>query len=346
MKKKVLSLLLIGILFIVLTGCGDTNEKKSKSSGEDNVLSSKVKAGDYVDYKVEKDISYVAPQDKTGYTKDQTFETTGEEKWRVMNVNSDGTIDLIMDGYGLSIIDQGLHFKGKLGVENFESELNNVINIYLNKDYATKARSLNRADIETMLDLEATKKQLLKIYDSDSILYKRDENIDISGTREEALENMSKTYYSYLTGYTYGDVITIDGESIQYNLKFPLEKGFYDCITNEEYRDLLEGTFSVWLGDKPSTSINYNWNYQSYYIDYKSYILSFETDDNGIKWYEMKSSDWFYRLNLSETGENTFTKGSGIEGTHEGNIKPIVTLKSGLKISGGKGTEDSPYTIK
>ena len=104
MKKKILGIGIVAILvsmLVLLTGCGNeenSNGGNGSSKISKNSLASQVKIGDYVDYKIESGKSYTSPKDKTGYDKDQTFETTGEEKWRVLNVNEDGTIDLILDG--------------------------------------------------------------------------------------------------------------------------------------------------------------------------------------------------------------------------------------------------------
>ena len=100
MKKKILSLGVVAILIamlVLLTGCGNGengNGGNGSSKTSKNSLASQVKIGDYVDYKVESGKSYTSSKDKTGYDKDQTFETTGEEKWRVLNINEDGTLQM------------------------------------------------------------------------------------------------------------------------------------------------------------------------------------------------------------------------------------------------------------
>ena len=44
-----------------------------------------------------------------------------------------------------------------------------------------------------------------------------------------------------------------------------------------------------------------------------------------------------YNLNFSGTA------GLGPGGTHD--IRPVFTLKSGLKVTGGSGTSEDPYTL-
>ena len=82
MKKKILSILFIGVLLISLTGCGSETAKDGTTNNKPvkNSLVSKAKVGDYVNYQAEKGKSYTATKDKTGYDKDQTFEVTGGRK--------------------------------------------------------------------------------------------------------------------------------------------------------------------------------------------------------------------------------------------------------------------------
>ena len=67
MKKRLLSILFIGLIVIGLTGCGsatDSNGEQSNSSNSKNSLASLVKIGDYVDYQVEIGKTYTASKEQ------------------------------------------------------------------------------------------------------------------------------------------------------------------------------------------------------------------------------------------------------------------------------------------
>ncbi len=338
MKKKILGIGIVTILvsmLVLLTGCG--NEENSNGGNESskiskNSLASQVKIGDYVDYKIESGKSYTSPKDKTGYDKDQTFETTGEEKWRVLNVSEDGTIDLILDGSIKTIIDKAFYIKGKIGTENFESELSNITNIYLNNTYATSSRSITRSDLENMMDLDATVKSLLKHYDTD--LYTHSD-INTNGTREEVFESMNKSYYDY-----YGNTISVDGKNITLNRRFQLETGasLRDCITDEGYKSILEGTPFVWLSENAEMGLFQNdfWTGVEYQLSTFSYNSSFYTLKNANP----------YTIKLNKISDNTYEKNDETEYSVNANIKPIITLKSNIESNGGNGTSDNPFTLK
>lgn len=343
MKKKLLSVLLIGVLLISLTGCGSetakdgTNNNKSTTNG----LASKVKVGDYVNYQAEKGKTYTATKDKTGYDKDQTFEVTGEEKWRVMNINKDGTIDLILDGYAKTIIDSGLRFKGQIGVDNYKNELNNIAQIYANSNYATSSRIISKKDLENMLDIDATVKYFLKTYDAESSLYTRDENIDTSGSKEDVLNSISKTYYSSMTGHTYGDKIKLDNQEVTFNRSYIMNNGLNECITDENYKSLINNSWAVWLYGDVETLIAHDLNWNSDYIDYDLPRFSYDSKLNTYKYI----SENIYKLYLKGS-DGAYTKGESFEYSVDGNIKPIVTLKANIELSSGDGSESSPWILK
>ncbi len=340
MKKKILFILLLGVVVVGLVGCAKTENNSETKKVSKNSLAAVAKVGDYVDYKVESDKSYVSPADKSGYTKDQTFETTGEEKWRVMTVNKDGTVDLLLDGYAMTNIDKAFYLNGKLGIKNYDSELKNIADIYLNSKYAKSSRILSRDDVEGMLDLDETVKYFLKTYDSESSLYTRDENIDTSGSRKDVFESINKTYYSYIDKFSYGKTITFNNEKITFNARFHINH-LKDCITNDDYKDLLDETWNVWLTGDAEALMGHHFNWNLDYVTYSLPKLTYSSETNS---YKLETSS-LYTLYL-KGNEDSYTMSEEDEDSAIGNIKPIVTLKSNVKLDGGNGSSEDPYILK
>lgn len=120
-----------------------------------------VKIGDYVNYKPDDkadDIYY----DKFGVTySGYANENIGQDdtlKWRVLNINTDGTVDLISDKPTSSLV----CFKGARGYNNGVYLLNDYCKtMYSNSSLGAEARSLNIEDIQDkmkVVDEETGKK--------------------------------------------------------------------------------------------------------------------------------------------------------------------------------------------
>ena len=69
--------------------------------------------GDYIDYIPDIAKTYPITTDKSGYTSDQNIEQE-QLKWRVMNVNSDGSVDLISE----TPTTASIYLQGALGYNN------------------------------------------------------------------------------------------------------------------------------------------------------------------------------------------------------------------------------------
>ena len=138
MKKKILNVLLMGILVIGLTGCGKTESEKVNDKGNESkeLLSSKVKVGDYVSYNAGNDNSYTSSKDKTGFEQDQTFKTTGKEVWRVLSID-DGIVTLVTENPIKTSTNNNYKFNGGKAYLNIVDELNAISNIYSKGEYAT-----------------------------------------------------------------------------------------------------------------------------------------------------------------------------------------------------------------
>lgn len=324
MKRKILSVLLIGLMVIGLTGCGNGENDNSSNGSSGNSVSQKVKVGDYVDYKVEAGKTYTAKAEKTGYTKDQEFETTGEEKWRVLSINDDGTIDLVIDGYIGTKYEKGLYLKDRTGYENSIDILNEISSLYGSGENSQGARSLCAEDINKFIDLD----ELVKYYQN-----KFEVDIDTSGSREQTFENVYKVVNKF-----YGQEKRFGDETFTIDATFDWSSamnsfGLETVVKDETYLSLLKSNSEeIWLANK--------------YIDYSENPMMGWTRADltvGSYYYNTSSS---YRC-TSLCGISAATNGDNAQkagySEHDFYIRPVVTIKADAKITSGKGTEDEPW---
>lgn len=137
-------------------------------------ISSYVKVGDYVDYHPDE---VTIPYDKfgetyTGYANAEDIGQDNDLQWRVLNINSNGTIDLISD----SPTSKTVYFKGARGYNNGVAILNDYCKtMYSNDSKGAVARSLNIEDIQDKMKVvdEATGKKAYESYTTENgIAYK------------------------------------------------------------------------------------------------------------------------------------------------------------------------------
>ena len=82
--------------------------------------------------------SYTTDTSKTGYTSTQTINPSELDMWRVIKVNSDGTIEVVSE----NISSTAVYFKGQTGYKNLVGYLNELANQYQNTKYTIKARHM------------------------------------------------------------------------------------------------------------------------------------------------------------------------------------------------------------
>lgn len=151
MKKKILAIEIIAMLFtmlIVLTGCGN---KENNSQGQDNTKISKnnsasqIKVGDYVNYVPDNSEDYEVLEKYSGHNYDQIMKQDNSLKWRVLTI-SNGEVELISD----KSVNE-LKLSGSLGYNNGVFLLNDVAKkLYSNSKLKVSARSINIEDIENL----------------------------------------------------------------------------------------------------------------------------------------------------------------------------------------------------
>ena len=80
--------------------------------------------------------SYTTDTSKTGYTRSQTINPSELNLWRVLKINSDGTIEMISE-YASS---KSVYFGGKVVYQNFVGYLNELASKYENSKYTNGSR--------------------------------------------------------------------------------------------------------------------------------------------------------------------------------------------------------------
>ncbi len=80
--------------------------------------------------------SYTISKELTGYTEDQTITPNELTLWRVLQINQDGTIEIISE-YTSS---NEIYFKGEVGYRNCIGVLNDIASTYTNSKYTIGSR--------------------------------------------------------------------------------------------------------------------------------------------------------------------------------------------------------------
>lgn len=331
MKKKILSLGVIAILLIMLiclTGCGEVKDGQGTNKTSKNSLVSVAKVGDYVDYKTQAGSKYTATKENTGSQKEQIFETTGEEKWRVLSINDDGTVDLISEEGMSTKFEKEFELKGETGFLNGIQELNNIANLYANGEYAISGRSMEMYDIIDLIGIDNIANIIEKRYEKDLSSY----------VENEKLEEICK-----LKNKNYGKTCTINGITHTINDGLDMKSspgnkyGIEDACTDQTIQNLLEVQYnenqqgnvrcSIWLADELYDCGGYN-GAEDYFIC-------------SLGYYSM--SDYSSHMGsypLCDIGKNG---GYSVSGKF---VRPVVTLEKDLKVDGGDGTKENPFILK
>lgn len=333
MKRKILLIGIISILsvmLIVLTGCNNENgTDKTGKNATKNSLSSIVKVGDYVSYKAEEGKTYIVKAEDTGYNKDQEFKVTGNESWRVLSINDDGSINLISaNGIGTST-GEDFYLKGKAGYDNIDKEVDNIIKIYVTGDLVESARSMNIEDYKTLVNFNTNK----------SLLEDKGK-VDLSNckTNDEVWEELNKAHdRNYNKKFTIGGTEVTNTQGFIWHLETIGDVRFEQLINNDMNADILNVDSGIYLSDK-ATRIEESQGGTRAYYGIRNYFYQ-KGWQAGASSYEL---DELYRIVDNGTDnikEEDLVKKSAIK------FRPVITIKADAKSSGGAGTISNPYTL-
>ncbi len=109
-----------------------------------------IKIGDYVNYTYDTvSAGYNLPATQSGYSSNQTIAQTTGLKWRILNIQPNGTVDLISE----TVPNAAVYFQGALGYNNGVYLINDICKaLYSNSSLGLTARSIDLKDIESQMN--------------------------------------------------------------------------------------------------------------------------------------------------------------------------------------------------
>ena len=326
-----------------ITG-GDGSEENPYTLGGDLVTEG-LKIGDYVDYKCTDGVDltsetegktvYTSKQSINGYS-DQKFKLSDykDMKWQILE--ADKNIRLISSDI---IIPSGASYyflQGQNGYANGESELNKICNIFGYGKYSKSAKSVNIEDINNItgyVDNNYNLGENLAAQTNNNVTYTNQAGkIYCQGTKYPTTSN--STDHSSFVYYTGTEWKTLQiGESV---------------TMKHDYYDYYPQTLSTAYGN--GANINGKVDEESV----ASYKLLFENTLSKNYWLgsryiitDIGAVGLGMRLIVAGRiyGNDLYSSNGWYSAKSGHGIRAVVTLKSGITITGGYGSKDDPYTI-
>lgn len=217
-----LAILICAIFYIKIT-VNNMNNDTNKQIKSNNISSNveNLKVGDFVNYIPQKTLnSYTFLGEYTGELWNNTTVYQENLQWRILNINENGTVDLISSTPTESVIT----FRGALGYNNGVYLLNDFCNkIYGNSTIGATARSLNIEDIQDKMDLA--------IWDYHNYIYESStKNVKYGETY--TLTNKSQIYYPYQWKLDKGENKKVDNMVVNGTMS---ESEQYELTTEDDY---------------------------------------------------------------------------------------------------------------
>ena len=238
--------------------------------------------GDYVSMTPTKS-SYTTDTSKTGYSSTQIINPQELNLWRVISLNSDGTVDVISE----HISTTDVYFTGKTGYQNFVGYLKVLASQYENSTYTKGSRYFG-----------------------------------YNGQTEYITDTSKFTNSAPWTCST--------GESCN-----SVERqGGGDTLYQKDY-DLVNNAIGTLKATKVDGSPDYYWIASRYYY-YNS------TTYYSLCGRYINTSGSLRNIYLYSYRDSSFKENNNFENYNS--IRPVLTLKSGLKYS-GSGTKDNPLKL-
>ena len=241
--------------------------------------------GDYVSMTPTKS-SYTTDTSKTGYTSTQTINPQELNLWRVISLNSDGTVDMISE----HVSSIAIYFSGQTGYLNFVGYLNVLASQYENSTYTKGSR-----------------------------------HFGYNGQTEYITD---KSKFTNPAPWTCS--------SAEKNCNLPQNQGGGDTLYQKDY-NLVNNVLGTLLSTIPESK-----EATTYWMASRNYFYFSEDeyywDGRGIVDFAYEG-DFEINSDLYGFKDSSFNSQSW-----DDSIRPIVTLKSGLKYS-GSGTKDDPLKL-
>ena len=313
-----------------------SEEEKESNIGNDNYINdivnqfsdsqtkpdrSFLKVGDYIDYTPDTAGNYMglgtSENEKAGST-DNPADGIPQDttlKWRVMNINDDGSVDLV----SAAPIATNVYFQGSLGYNNGVLLLNDLCKSqYSNSTLGVTARSIDLEDIEKKFN--STGINARNTYNNGNKTYGQTQTYtnnysytpDIYNHVGKTAAEESKDYYSTPTTATHSQKGTLEVQQTYYYFS-NTPSSYFDDST---FYELIFGTGTAyWLASR-------------YAICTSTYAYFGLRDVNSA----------------SLGGRGLFSSYGNTDGDYL-RVRPVVSLGSNIKISTDGGTADAPRTI-
>lgn len=242
----------------------------------------------------------------TGYDSNQTINPSELTLWRVIKENSDGTLDAVSE-YTSST---SIYFKGSTGYRNLVGGLNAIALKYINENYTTTARIVG--------------------YDDDNQNKGLSPDTAFNGTSTEAPSTTYTGSPTSGTGQNYTKYAKGDLGDTLYLKDYQLINNVYTKDNNtSNYGTTGLGAYKI--GTNTITA---------YWLSSRKYMYS------GAANFSFKGRYINGSGNISDYTLRSYYANSWKDDSYSASIRPIITLKSSVKINTGSGTKASPYTLK
>ena len=288
---------------------------------------------------------------KSGHSKNQTIDGTYDPTtWKIMEVDESGNVTKL---FGVPSSSQSLvFFQGSTGYNNGVYLLNDICKSrYGNASLGATARSLNIEDIESRMN--ATGIAARNAYTDGTVQYGTTRKYTGSNAKYPAIYSQEK--YSGVDVSDVADGTQVIAGSVDTTAQArmnPNGKSGSDNIyttlpetseTTGPSKTNLTCTQTCYEGSQSS----------SYFDDSNFYNMIFGTGTNF--WlasrcviYDSNNSRASFGLrsvNRSHlSGSNLFLS-NGSSYDHYGRLGPVVSLRSGIQVKSGSGTESDPYVL-
>ena len=301
-------------------------------------ISKDVKIGDYVDYEPD---NVDEPYDKfgerySGYANGDIGQDDSL-KWRVLNINTDGTVDLISDKPTSTTV----YFRGARGYNNGVYLLNDYCKtMYSNSSKGAVARSLNIEDIQDKMKIdETTGKKAYENYTSGTgtaygttYSYSRNRWYPLQWKKDNGIDGESDQ--TQVTEYA-----TESNAKSQENDTLTVTQTFWSLTSNEMKSNFISA-------DTRDTSKSNSMYYELLCNNggsLSSWLASrcVNTDDFGAANFGLSTVTYGY-ISFSYMFYSY-----GITGDNFNNVRPIVSLKSDIiNIDAGYDENNGGWQLK
>ena len=256
--------------------------------------------------------SFTITSGTTGYTSDQTITPSELTLWRVIDIHSDGSVDAVSE----YVSSTNVFFQGITGYANYVGGLQIIAAKYAKVGYTINTRMMGYGGQTAFIQPKSS---------NCTGICQTTTTYAFDGSTNSAPGTTSTPLPTTGIGQEYGGGVL--GDTL-YLKDIQLVGNVYktDISTYGEYG------LNAYKVNATTTSGNY-WlasRYLNYYNPTNFNLYGLHVDSGSLKFHYGDFRDFY---------------NGWVDISNGYSIRPIITLKSGIQISGGSGTKASPYTI-